>query len=370
MSNAHAFLPPSGAPQWRFCSLWPTMNKRFPQESIDESLEGDAAHWCNVQPVPPAIDSRAPNGVAVTQEMLQGRELWLSVTDEPGWCEQQETYLSGKSIHDALNGGSPDKWVFGGAPPMLLTVFDYKFGFGQVEVFENWQLINYGALICEYLSRAAGVSDLEIAVRFVIVQPRGYHRDGPVREWKLPQAALLRGYWNQLRHAATLATSPEHVRGTVGEHCKHCPGRHACDALQRNTLIAIDQAGSSVPLEMSPDAIGYELRTVRRALRLMEARETGLLEQARSLMMSGVRIPRLMLQESKTRERWTQPPEAIAKIGEAFGLTLAKQEVVTPAQARAAGMPAEIVAALAEAPNGALNVVEDDGSSTRKLFGK
>lgn len=360
--TAHAFLPPSGAGAWRFCSLWPTMNQRYPQGSTDESAEGDAAHWCNLQLEAPAIGTRAPNGVAVTDEMIKGRELWQHACNASAVYAANERTCKSARIHDALNTGTPDRFELANG---CLTVLDYKFGHGQVEVFENWQLINYAALVLDTLE----LSDLQCSIRFVIVQPRGYHRDGPVRTWALPQAALLRGYWNQLRAAAELATDPARIKGTVGEHCKHCPGRHACEALQRNTLIAIDQAGSSVPLELSPEAIGSELRAVRLARKLMEARETGLLEQARSLMMQGQRISNLMLQESKGRERWKLPPEQIAPLGLAFGVAISKQEVLTPAQARAAGMPAEVVAALSEVPNGELRVVEDDGSTTRKLFG-
>lgn len=345
------------------------MNQRYPQDDSEESTEGEAAHWVLVQPQVPAIGTRAPNGVTVTDEMLKGRELWLSVAGITGWAEANEQRIAGKMIHSSLNWGSPDRWVFGGAQPMQLTVLDYKFGHGQVEAFENWQLINYAALIIEHLATISRVSDLDISVTLTIVQPRGYHRDGPVRTWKLPQAALLRAYWNQLRAAAERATSPEHVRGTVGEHCKHCPGRHACEALQRNTLTAIDQAGSSVPLEMSPEAVSIELRAVVRALKLMQARETGLREQARSMMMQGTRIAGLMLQESKGRERWKLPPEQIAPLALGFGVAISKQEVMTPAQARAVGMPEAVVAALSEVPNGELRVVEDDGSTTRKLFG-
>lgn len=361
--NTHAFLPPSGAPYWRYCSLWPTMNARFPKESGAESLEGDAAHWCNVQPEPPALGMRAPNDVGITADMLKGRELWHSVCNRKANYDADEAHVSGKSIHATSNDGTPDRVEIDAG---CLTVLDYKFGFGQVDAFENWQLINYAALILESL----GLNDLQWSIRFVIVQPRGYHRDGPVRTWELPQAALLRGYWNQLRAAAAEATTPERVRGTVGPQCKHCSGRHACDALLRNTLVSEDLAGSSVPLDLSPAAVGDEWRRLRRARKLMEARETGLAEQAKAMMMQGQRVPHVALEESSGHARWKLQPDQVIAIGRTLGLDLSTQEVLTPAQARQLGMPADIVASLAYVPRGELRIVEDDGAALRKLFGK
>jgi len=337
------------------------MNDRYPQDSGVEALEGEAAHWCNTQDNP---GPRAPNGVAITDEMLKGREMWRAATSDGDYSVfEQERQFVGKSIHETLNFGTPDAY---GLSDGALHIFDYKFGFGQVEVFENWQLINYAALVLENL----GVSDLSLSVRFVIVQPRGHHRDGPVREWHLPQAALLRGHWNQLRAAAKEATTPERVRGTVGPQCKHCPGRHSCEALQRNTLRAIDEAGSSVPLDMPLDAISTELRSVRRAIKLMEAREAGLSQHAKHLMLQGQRSEFFVLEQSQGNPRWALPSAQIIALGRTLGLDLSITEVITPSQARKLGMPADIVDSLAYRQLGEMRLVEDTGEAVRKLFRK
>lgn len=360
MSTLHAYLPPSSAHIWVHCALWVSMRDRYPEADREEAAEGEAAHWVNVQPDAPPIGTRAPNGIAVTAEMLEGRKLWLSATAGQWDTAADEMTLKGAK---ANRWGTPDKWAFHTAT-QTLHVFDYKFGHDQKDAFENWQLIEYVRLIIERF----GLSDLHTAVRLVIVQPRGYHRLGSVREWVLPQAALLRAYWNLLDAAEERAMRPEKV-GTVGTHCKHCPGRHACDALQRNTWAARDYAGSSLPLELTPQAIGYELREVRRAIELLQARASGLEAQAASLMMAGQRVPNFTMGTTRPRAVWIIPIEQVRAIGQSFNVKLTKEEPLTPKQAIEAGIPESMVNALIDNPRGTLKVIEDDGSFTRKVFG-
>lgn len=362
--SGHAFLPPSGADAWVHCSLWPTMNARFAKGPTDETEEGEAAHWVNLctmrDKAYPALGSRTPNGYAVTPEMIKGAELWWVATGgTPGHDEER---VVNNMIHADHNWGTPDRWEYASN---TLTVFDYKFGHKLIEVFENFQLINYAGL----LMRQLAIDDLTTRFRFVIVQPRGFHRDGPVREWS-GMLHELRAYWNLLRSAAQRATEPDKIQGSVGDQCKYCPGRHACDAAQRNVYVSLDLAGHSVPLELEPAALGVELEVIERGLKLMQARYEGLKEQARSVMLSGQRVPRWQLSESEGKEQWTIPADQAAGIGAVFGVDIKKpMEVLTPRQAREKGLPAEIVKGLSHKPRGELQVLRDDDSLTRKLFG-
>lgn len=365
MSKGHAFLPPSGAHCWRWCPLWPTMVERFPQAPTEEGREGDAAHWCNALPEAPALGSLAPNGVQVTSAMLQGRALWRHCLAEMV-APRFEAHVFGGSIHRTLNHGTPDHWSFDGH---TVYVDDYKFGFEPVEVFENWQGLNYLSLVMDTLGMSNGVHDQAIGARFRIIQPRAYHRDGPVREWRIKRLSDLRGSFNQLREAADRATSPQHQVGIVGTHCKHCPGRHACDALQRNTATSIDTRGSSLPLELTPEALGVELRELRRTLKLLQARESGLTAQAEATLLRGQRVPGFAMEPKQGRTVWLHDAPTIAAIGTALGHALQKTEVITPTQAIAMGMPESVVAGLSHTPRSGLALVEDDGKLTRKLFG-
>lgn len=373
MSGQHAFLPPSGAPAWRWCAAWPHMNAKFPETGDKpEADEGDAAHWVNTQAIRnvwPMPGTRAPNEVAVTDEMLEGAEVWLgAIADARSDDEHVEHHVKGTRVHATLNEGTPDFWSLRVTPSgTVLRVADYKFGHEHVEAFENYQLVNYASLILDTIG-VNGQADQMIAVELQVVQPRSYHRDGPVRMWRLPTAADLRAYIGHLRNAADRATAPDPL-ASVGSHCKHCPGRHACQALQSCALSAVDRSASSVPVELPPHAVGVELRALTRAAALLNARLTGLQEQALALIRRGERVPFFGVEQGSGRERWARPIPEVLAVGEAMGFKLGKPDAITPTQARKLGMDPAIVAAFAERPVGELKLVPDDGAKARKVFG-
>lgn len=360
MSGTHSFLPPSGAPAWVHCAVWPHMNAKYPEtEAQAPALEGEAAHWVLLNPSP--VGTRAPNGVAVTDEMLEGADLWLEVTggNLPG--DRNEQHVA--HHRDPLRGGTPDKWR---VEPGLLRVFDYKFGHESVPAYLNWQLLEYAGLI----TKALGLDTIQeqgTQVEFTIVQPRDYTSAGTVKHWKPGTLADLRGYWNRLDMAADAAARPD-PQATVGTHCKHCPGRHACEALERNASAVIDYAGGVTPVELAPGILGRQLRELDRAAVLLEARRTGLQAQALATLKAGKRVPFYAVEQGKGRERWKRPVAEVAALGEAMGVPLAKLEAITPTQARKAGLDPAVVAAFAEVPVGEFKLVADDGSKARAAF--
>ena len=72
------------------------------------------------------------------------------------------------AVH-ANNWGTPDTWIFGHnatSGRARLVVIDYKFGHEFVEVFENWQLVDYLFGILQELGisgEAAALVDVEEA---------------------------------------------------------------------------------------------------------------------------------------------------------------------------------------------------------------
>jgi hypothetical protein len=360
----HAFLPPSGAPQWVHCAMWPTMTQRFPELGGDEADEGVAAHWVALEAWVGRTypeGARAPNGVTVTGEMLDGADLWLRAIGGAQPHDRVEQTVG--RAPGAMNWGTPDLWRL---TPGLLTVVDYKFGHEFVDAFENQQLVNYAELILAELG--VPLTDTTLRVRLGIVQPRSYHRDGPVRWWDVGTVAALRPYVERQHTAQQRALAPEPV-AVAGTHCKHCPGRHACLTLQRTALSAIDYAGHSPPVELPPDALGHELRAIERAAALLEARRTGLQEQALSLIKGGQRVPFYGVEPGQSRERWKYPADVLAPMAASMGIDLRKPVLLTPNQARDAGLDPSIVAALSDRPPGAVKLVADDGSKARRAFG-
>lgn len=337
-------LRPSSAARTVQCPASVTMCERYPDTSDPEaSEEGTKAHevalaTCSPVPVP------TPDGA--TEEMTEGAWMYREVTGTDGHFER---FGEAPQIH-AENGGTPDHWRLDTAISTL-RITDYKFGHGYVEVFRNWQLINYAA-IAEH-----AMGGLPEFVEFTIVQPRSYHRDGPVRSWRVESSALP-VYFQQLRDAYNAALGPN-PRAYVGPECKDCPARHACSELQRAGYDACDRANVGLPLDMSPVAVARELQLIRRDLKRLEARETGLAQHAESLLKLGTRVPGFTLEPTMGREGWSVPIEQVLNVGEMFGVPLGKPAALTPKQAIKAGIPADVIKEFAVTPVGALKLAED-----------
>lgn len=380
--SEHAFLAPSSAARWVRCALSASLEAAYPEtEASPASLEGTAAHWVVqmlLQGTPVAVDSQAPNGVAVTLEMLQAAELVrddIVQTLGPDWAKYLaiERRVQIPRVH-AQNWGTPDyrAWSRMNNGRLCLHVWDFKYGHGIVEAFENWQLIDYTAGL---LGEAGinGLQDQETVVEMVVIQPRAYHRDGPVRRWRVV-ASDLRGAFNRLEMAAEDATSQFPTASPQPEACKNCKGRHACEALQRVAYYAAEHAKHYAPLELSPHALGLELRALKRAQDLLEARVSGLEAQAASKIKSGILVPFWSLESTPGRLAWTKPASEVMALGQMLGLDLAAApDVITPTQAKAKAKTAkiapEIFDAYAMRPTGAAKLTPDDGSKARRIFG-
>lgn len=378
---AHAFLAPSSAPRWVRCALAPTMEAAYPEtEDSPASMEGTAAHWAVqmlLQGTPAAEGVQAPNGVAVTRDMLEGAE--LVQTDIAGKCGRNwqdalfiERPVRIHRVHPSLNWGTPDYVHWSDR----LRIWDYKYGHGIVEVFENWQLLDYAAGILG----DAYAEDL--IIEFTIIQPRAFHRAGPVRNWSI-RASDLATYVTRLNEAAALATGANPPANPTPEGCEHCTGRHACEALQRAAYFAADHAGRYGALELSPHALGLELRNLTRARALLDARISGLEAQTVASIKGGNLVPFWLMEAVPGRLAWTKPAPEVFALGDMLGLNLRKApEPMTPTQAKAAakvaakaaGMAADTYDALidnyASRPAGAAKLIADDGSKARLIFGK
>jgi len=341
------------------------MSQAFPESESDESADGTLAH---------AVAASMLRGDATVQqsddEMLEACTLYVStVCAIAAQTERVELHIESRvdapHIHSD-NWGTPDAWLFNRAK-MRLDVFDLKYGYGIVEVFENWQLLNYASAIVHTLG--FDTADTLLSVNLHIVQPRAYHRNGPVRSWSLSGEAL-RGYTNRLGRAASAALmsgpNPECI---TGDECRYCPARHACPALLAVGYGVIESSGVSVPLDMSPAVMGMLLRQVRDGIKRLEAIETGLEQQALAAIRSGRRVTGWHAEAGAGRERWRVSYDEVLALGAAMGVEVAKPALITPKQAVKAGLPREVVDCYTETPAGEVKLVADDGRLAC-VFGK
>lgn len=386
MSNQqHAFLAPSAAHRWRRCPGSAKMEAMYPDTSDKQAAaEGTAVHWVMEQLFVGNTDaslkgSTAPNGVQITAEMVDAADMLTRDVvaclgaSWPKLIEVERTIRIPR-VHPEHNWGTPD--VKAWYTPHRLHIWDLKYGHGIVEVFENDQLIDYAAgCLSEQNERrqAAGlpaVSEDDIEIVMTIVQPRAYHPDGPIRRWSV-KATALRDHIFRLSMAADEATGPNPECKPDSVACENCSARHACDALQRAVYRGMDMARRAIPVDLSPAALGLEARILDEAIKLMNARKSGLDQQIESLLRSGQPVPHWTMAPGQAREKWQDGKDAeIIVLGQMYGIDVAKpREAITPSQAKAKGLPADVVSAYSMRPSGVMKLTIDDGSLARRVFG-
>lgn len=375
--STHAFLAPSSAARWRVCALSAALEAAYPDaEESPESLEGTAAHWvvqrC-LEGFQPPVDSQAPNRVAVTLEMIHAAELVIETIQGAlgqRWREMLiiERRIQIPRIHPVHCWGTPDYYAWAMLPDgrRILFLFDFKFGQRLIEVTENDQLISYTSGL---LSEVPDLDDQNTVVSMLIIQPRSHHRDGSVRRWMV-RASDLRADVNILHMQAEKALSAKPPAVPDPDACRDCRGRHACEANQRGAYSAAQKGQESQAVELTPQALGLELRALTRAEGILKARISGLQAQAESLVRSGTLVPWWMMGSTVGRLDWNKSDAEVIALGQVVGVDLAKPtEPITPTQAKDRKLlPESVIKIYASRPVGAVKLMPDDGTKARLTF--
>jgi len=358
--SEHARLAPSSAYRWTQCPGSVRLVEQYSFSRGDEpgeaAAEGTAAHWLVAGGDGPA----APNGVVITDEMRDAVKPYRAeLAAHNDWQIEQRVVVA--SIHkdcwgtcDAYRVDHRDKRI---------VVMDLKYGYGLVEVYENPQLMLYAIAIADM----EGVGH-DWFVDLTVVQPRAYHRNGPVRRWPTNVAAL-RLYARHLRSVAEEAMGND-PRTVAGSWCKHCPARHVCPALREAGMAVWEVTQNSTPVELDRNGLALELSLLTEAQSYLTARLTGLTADAMSRIRAGEAVPGWTLEHGKGREEWTASDAEVMVLGDIYGVPLAKPLApITPAQARKAGLTAEVVAQYAARKTGEAKLVQASVTEARRVFG-
>ena len=373
--TGHARLAPSSAARRMACPGSLSLEEKYrTEDQSDAARQGTLAHEIARYMLENGVDFDFDKYAMATgtllravasdmiQEMIDGAKLY---------CEHvlltaqlAELHIEEKieiAVVHADCWGTPDCWAF---RPWSneLHVWDYKFGFSPVEVFENWQLLEYACGIIDRLNIQPR------AISLHIVQPRGYHRQGPIRTWTISKEQLGK-YLVELWKAERKAVEPD-APCVPSIQCTHCTARHACNALQRAALRFVDTGAETVPLELDAGQTGNELRLLHNAAKLLDARITGLEEQAKAFIAQGRTVPHYRMDWGQGREIWKCPVSQVITLGDMMHVDLRKPaEAITPKQAVKAGVPREVIDRFSETTRGALKLITDDGNQARTIFG-
>lgn len=349
MSRDHAILAPSSAARWIDCPGSIRMSAGITEPQTDAAAEGELAHAvCEATLLGTTMPTDA------TEEMIDGAIIYADYVRSVAPIETAHVEERVAGVHPE-NWGTPDLWHL---TDDTLHVFDYKFGYGVVEPYRNWQLLNY----------AAGIigKTPDMMIHLHIIQPRAYHRRGVCRSWSITSdGAFL--MFDQLA-SACIEAMREDASTYSGEYCNHCPGRYRCPTLLKTAYSIIDRSGESLPLDLAADVMGFVLAQVRDSIERLEAIESGLEQQVLSVLRGGARVPGWHLETGAGREKWRVPYEEVVALGDAMGVDVRKPGLITPKQSVKAGLPRDLVDSFTETPTGKVSVVRDDARLSQ-VFG-
>ncbi len=372
-ARLHARLAPSSAFQWApegGCRGAPAMQERYPEDrDSPTAAEGIAAHWYGSETLSGRVVTlgmEASNGIAIDADMVDCGNAYVADVRRVAGTVRIEERVTIHSVHPDC-WGTPDAYILQ-RDERRLFVWDYKYGHRFVDAYRNWQLILYAIGVLE--SEGVPADDWKHwSITLTIVQPRCYRSGGPAEPWVIGGPALIK-YIDPLRRAA-IEASQAGAQLRTGDHCRDCSARHTCPALMRSAALSVDVAHEQTPMDLTPAALGLELRYLTAAMARIKARHDALEEQALGSIRAGRDVPMWKGGYGTGRERWKQPATEVAMLGDMWGLDLRKPtECITPAQARKAGIDEAVIAAFAERPSGALRLVPvSDDAAVRAFTG-
>lgn len=359
---AHAKLSPSRASRRMECPGSMALEEKYPESSESPAArEGTAAHWVAAEYIRLGEISAeyAPNGELITQEMVEGAQLYTETVASYYSLNPEAHLLSPIHIEETIDisnihpecFGTPDLWF---VLNEHLYVFDYKYGHGFVDVYENWQLLEYAAGIIQ--------TNTVSKITLVIVQPRCFVA-ASVRHWDLTAPQLYR-YIERLKESELGSMIPDAVLIPSYSACRYCTGRAVCPALANTSYCISDISRMDINTELDPIQTGRELKQLRTSAQLLNARIISLEIQAESMIAKGERVEGFSLESTAGREQWTKSAEEIITLGDLMGIDLSKpKEPITPVQARKIGITDEVLKIYAQRTRGKLKLVENPDSS-------
>lgn len=307
--------------------------------NADDRNEGNAAHWLAEQPDPAAcVGKPCPkNGHIITEDMLEHVMTYLDALDPDGAMEV-ETSWAGASYEVR---GRADHVAFTdtGVDPTMLTVDDFKYGWGIVEPARNWTLLSHAIGWCIRNNTRPDV------IRLRIHQPRPYHADGPTREWTCSYDELM-GFYSQID---AQLSNPVDTLNSGLEQCAKCHARYDCPAFDRATYNAIDVSLEPFDDTKPNSVMAQEYALFQRAEKMLKIAREAREELMTHRIKEGQTFAGFAL-EKRLGQRKFKPGLTGKALSAALGVDLVKDGLVTPAEAERRGVPEEVIAALVDRP--------------------
>lgn len=351
--TGHSRFGASSAHRWTVCTGSIQAQAGLPNESSEYAAEGtalhavashcleseqDAAEW--IDRVFKYEDHGEAKEIEIDEDQAEAVQVYLDTIrkdrEERGGKLLVETRFQLTDLHPEFFG-TCDCCAIG--RDGFLRVYDAKFGRGKIveprspDGSPNKQLGFYGLGAMHALARLV----IEFAVKhveLVVIQPRAWHREGPVRRAMFTAEELHSLGKELLAKANGAIGSPQFV---PGDHCTFCKAAATCPALRDFAMETAqmdfaDDSAPADPRDLAPEEIA-------RALDRADVLQTWLnavRARAHSLADSGrVEIPGWALKETQGRRKWRDEDAARQALLYDFGLdesSIFARKLLSPAQ--------------------------------------
>jgi hypothetical protein len=342
----HSKLGGSSTHRWMNCPGSVGVLKDFPYTTSVYAEEGTEAH----EAAEYCLKKRIKNALDI---LFDYRELFPKhkhvLKDIQGMLENVQVYLD--AVYEQLDEGSSLTveqkfnldWLY---PGMFgtndacvthvggtLFINDLKYGQGvQVEAEGNEQLMYYA------LGKLGPDNYFENdKVILTIVQPRGYHPEGPVRSWEISVNDLYDWGYNVLKPAA-IATAQPNAPLHAGPWCKKsfCDAQATCPEMA-SVALEVAKADFATPISeiRMPEPQTLSPQQLIKMVQLMEILEPygkELMGYIQGKMEAGDQsfCNYYKLVHKRTQRRWKEGAEA--DLGLMFGDIAYAKKMLSPAQ--------------------------------------
>jgi hypothetical protein len=223
----------------------------------------------------------------------------------------------------------------------MLTIADFKYGTGHVEVEDNPQLLLYA------IGAAERYGWRHPLYRMAILQPRT--GTGEARTWTITRRELQR-WGDQFREPVMAATRHGAALVPSDEGCRWCPAAGRCAKLQERTLeLAMREFAD--PRYITDSELLLILSEAKRIRVGLDAAE----EYAQHKLSVGMAVPGWKRVSSRTNREWANPDEAAPELDSYLRGAQFETKLISPAQAekklgKMAGMIAHLITRREGAP--------------------
>jgi hypothetical protein len=244
-----------------------------------------------------------------------------------------------------------------------LCIEDLKYGYGIVEVFENWQLLAYA--IGEVIRR--GQSFREISLK--IHQPRPHHEEGSTREWVLTYEQLLQ-YKEKIeaRFEEIVVNGKRDLQ--TSSKCKYCPAAaESCPAFSRLFYRALEVSTEFFQDNLTNEEISRQLDQIKRAEEVIKIKHDSLVELGTERIRKGGIIPNYIQSNKYGNRKWKAgvTPEVLKILTKK---EVIEKSVMSPAKAEKLGISKKLIEQYSEASFAGLKLERKDATVVgNKIFG-